>query len=263
MLLPRRSPVKRTFLLLSLATLAVAFIPAISAQDPQDALHAPDGNSFTRIVSIYIPPMTNSPFTATVTLDWVRQTGDGASVSLKNHRLVARDSQGRIFEERARFVPADSDAPSTVFQTEYSDPAKHTKYVCFPVSKVCDVYNFSAPLSQPTLAVGPIGDGKRYLGREDLGKGEMSGIETIGTRETISTNPGVAGNDREVSLTKEFWYSPKLGVNLVVKRMDPLQGTQVFTVINVSLAEPDARLFVVPTGYKVTDQRSPATGSAK
>ena len=176
---------KRTFLLLCLATSAVAFAPRVSAQSPQDALHAPDGNSFTRIVSIYIPPMTNAPFTATVTLDWVRQTGDGATVALKNHRRVARDSRGRIFEERARFVPADSDAPSLVFQTEFSDPAQHTKYVCFPISKVCDLYSFSASLSQAIVPVGPIGDGKRYLSREDLGKGEMNGLETIGTRETI------------------------------------------------------------------------------
>jgi hypothetical protein len=249
--------------LLSLATLAVACAPHLSAQSPQDVLRAPDGNSFTRIVSIFIAPIPNAPFLATVTLDWVRQTSDGAAVALKNHRRVARDSRGRIFEERARLVPADSDSPSLVFQMEFSDPARHTRYVCFPVSKVCDLYNYSAPPSQVVVPVGPIGDGKRYLSREDLGKAEMSGIETIGTRETISTNPGVVGNDREVSLTKEFWYSPKLGVNLVVKRIDPLQGTQLFTVSNISLAEPDARLFAIPAGFKVTDQRSPATTSAK
>ena len=106
-------------------------------------------------------------------------------------------------------------------------------------------------------------DGKHYLSREDLGKGEIEGLETIGTRETITTNPGTVGNDREVTLTKEFWYSPKLGVNVLVKRMDPLQGTQVFTVSNISLAEPDARLFVIPAKYKVTDDRASAPALAK
>ena len=77
------------------------------------------------------------------------------------------------------------------------------------------------------------------------------------------TPAGTAGNDREVVLTKEFWYSPKLGVNLVVKRMDPTQGTQVFTVFNISLAEPDARLFVAPPDYKMMDQRNASPTSAK
>jgi hypothetical protein len=96
-----------------------------------------------------------------------------------------------------------------------------------------------------------------------LGKGEIEGLETIGTRETISANPGTIGNDREVARTKEFWYSPKLGVNLVVKRYDPLQGTQVFAVSNISLAEPDPRLFAIPSKFKVNDQREPSSPAAK
>ena len=52
-------------------------------------------------------------------------------------------------------------------------------------------------------------------------------------------------------------------MNLLVKRMDPLQGTQVFTVSNISLAEPDARLFVISAKYKVADDRASAPALAK
>lgn len=254
---------KRTHLFLSLATFAVAFIPGIAGQSPQDALHAPDGNSFTRIVSISIAPIPNAPFTATVSTEWTRQTSDGASIVVKNHRLVARDSQGRVFEERRRFIPADSSAPSLLFQMDYVDPARQARTVCFPAGKMCDTFRFIAPPNAAAVPVGLMVDGKHYLSREDLGKGETDGLETIGTRETITTSPGTVGNDREVTLTKEFWYSPRLGVNLVVKRMDPLQGTQVFTVSNISLAEPDARLFVVPAHFKVVDQRSAPPAPSK
>ncbi len=254
---------KRTVPLFSLATFVVALGPFLSAQSPQDALHAPDGNSFTRIVSIFIAPIPNAPFTATVSTEWTRQTSDGATVVVKNRRMVARDRQGRVFEERRRFVPADSNAPSLLFQMDYVDPSRHTRTVCLPANKVCDVYNFFAPPSEATLPVGPIGDGKRYLGRADLGKGDVQGLETIGTRETITTNPGTVGNDREVVLTKEFWYSPKLGINLVVKRFDPLQGTQVFTVSDISEFDPDPRLFVVPAQFKLANQRSQVIAPAK
>jgi hypothetical protein len=254
---------KRIFLFFSLATIVVALAPSAIAQGPQDALHAPDGNSFTRIVSIFIAPIPNAPFTATVSTEWTRQTSDGATIVVKNHRMVARDSQGHVFEERRRFVPADSNSPSLLFQMDYVDPSRQTRTVCFPTSQVCDIYNFFAPVSEAILPVGPLPDGKRYLSREDLGKGEIEGLETIGTRETITAAPGTVGNDREVARTKEFWYSPKLGVNLVVKRFDPLQGTQVFTVSNISLAEPDARLFVLPAKFRVIDQRESATPAAK
>jgi hypothetical protein len=243
---------------LSLATLFVALIPNVLAQSSQDALHAADGNSFTRIVSIFIAPIPGASFTATVSTEWTRQTSDGATIVVKNRRMVARDSQGHVFEERRRFVPADSTAQSLLFQMDYVDPARRTRTVCLPSSMVCDVRNFFDPASTATIPVGPMADGKHYLSREDLGKGETEGLETIGTRETITTGPGTVGNDREVDLTKEFWYSPKLGINLQVKRMDPTQGTQVFTVSDISLAEPDARLFAIPARYKVIDDR-PAT----
>jgi hypothetical protein len=243
---------------LCLATLLVALIPNVLAQSSQDALHAADGNSFTRIVSIFIAPIPGAPFTATVSTEWTRQTSDGATIVVKNRRMVARDSQGHVFEERRRFVPADSTAQSLLFQMDYVDPARRTRTVCLTSSMVCDVRNFFDPASTATIPVGPMADGKHYLSREDLGQGETEGLETIGTRETITTGPGTVGNDREVNLTKEFWYSPKLGINLLVKRMDPTQGAQVFTVSDISLAEPDARLFAIPARYKVTDDR-PAT----
>src|SRR5271165_3631192 len=144
---------KRTSLLL-LATFVVALVPFLSAQGPETALHAPDGNSFTRIVSIFIAPIPNAPFTATVSTEWTRQTSDGASVIVKNHRMVARDSQGHVFEERRRFVPADSNSPSLLFQMDYVDPARHTRTVCFPANKICDVYNFFGPANEATVPVG-------------------------------------------------------------------------------------------------------------
>ena len=254
---------KRFILSFSLATLVAALVPNISAQNRRDALHAPDGNSFARIVSIFIAPIPNAPFTATVSTEWTRRTSDGATIVVKNHRMVARDSQGQVFEERRRFVPADSNAQSLFFEMDYVDPVRHTRTVCLPPSLTCDVRNFFEPVSTSTIPVGPMADGKHYLSREDLGKGETEGLETIGTRETITTDAGAVGNDREVTLTKEFWYSPKLGVNVLVKRMDPLQGTQVFAVSNISLAEPDARLFVIPAKYKVTANRAAAPAPAR
>ena len=254
---------KRIILLLSLATFFVALPPSLAAQSPQDALHAPDGNSFTRIVSIFIAPIPDAPFTATVSTVWTRQTSGGATIVTGNHRLVARDRHGHVFEERRGFVPADSNNPSLLFRMDYVDPSRHTRTICFPATNLCNVYNFFAPVSEATIPVGPLPDGKRYLSRENLGTDTIEGLEAIGTRETITTDPATVGNDREVSPIKEFWYSPKLGINLVVKRFDPLQGTQVFTVSNITLAEPDARLFAVPAQFKVADQRTTETAPAK
>jgi len=254
---------KRVFLLLGVAAVFAVLSLYLVAQSPDDALHAPDGNSYQQIINIVISPLTNSPFTATVSASIVRELNDGTTITLVNHRLVVRDSKGRIYQERRRLVPPDGNQRSAVTRIEISDPGQHIKYFCYQTSKSCVLADYNVVVSEPVVPVGPVGDGKHYLSREDLGKGVIEGIETIGTRETLTTSAGAMGNDREVALTKEFWYSPKLALNLVVKRLDPVQGTQTFTVSNLQLAEPDARLFNVPAGFKVIDQRVSASAPGK
>jgi hypothetical protein len=65
----------------------------------------------------------------------------------------------------------------------------------------------------------------------------------------------VFGNDRKVSIEREYWYSPELGINLLSKRSDPRLGTQTFTATRLIVAEPDPKLFELPEGYHVIDRR--------
>jgi hypothetical protein len=67
--------------------------------------HAPDGGTRVTISSIFIPAAKNAPFQATVTLEVTRHLADGSTVVIQNHRLVMRDSQGDIFQERRTLVP--------------------------------------------------------------------------------------------------------------------------------------------------------------
>jgi hypothetical protein len=55
--------------------------------------------------SIYIPAITGAPFTAIVHTEWVRYLADGGTFTLANQRLIARDSEGRIYQERWTLVP--------------------------------------------------------------------------------------------------------------------------------------------------------------
>jgi hypothetical protein len=89
----------------------------------------------------------------------------------------------------------------------------------------------------------------------DLGKQLVAGVEATGTRDSVIDNPNVFGNDRKVTIEREFWYSPKLGINLISKRSDPRIGTQTFTATNLILSDPDPKLFELPEGFRVIDCR--------
>jgi hypothetical protein len=92
---------------------------------------------------------------------------------------------------------------------------------------------------------------------EDLGKQSIGGLETAGTRETTVIPANTIGNNSPLISKREFWYSSQLGVNLISKLQHPLSGTQNFEVSDITLGEPDAKLFEVPSGFKILDLRKP------
>ena len=237
---------------------ALFFLPHsfCAAQTQPTPKHAPDGGTRETFASIFIPSMPNAPFTATVNTEWVRLMRDGSSITLKNHRVIARDEAGRIYQERRYFVPDDGKRESTITQIEISDPASHEQYICVPREQVCRLQRFFAPVPASTqIADTPKAQAP---GDEFLGKQTIEGLETIGSRETHLIETGAIGNNSPLLEKREFWYSPQLGINLITKRDDPRFATQQnFEVTGLALGAPDAMLFEVPKGYKVIDLRKP------
>ena len=253
----------RRILLLTVLSGGLTFLSSsLLAQGPEDALHAPDGGTREMLMSIFIPPLPGAPFQATLDTEWTKHLPDGSTKTVHNHRLIVRDSQGRIYQERRSFVPDGGTQESQIRQIEISSPLDHAKYFCNPSLSQCQLHSYYAPVSEPVQPVGEFGDGKRYLSRASLGSKTMFGVDVIGTRETVTIGEGTAGNTAPIDFTKEFWYSPKLGINLQVSRFDPLHGDQIFTVTSLTLDEPDARLFVLPASTKVVDMRQTASQAA-
>ncbi len=222
------------------------------AQAQGQTTHAPDGNSRMTITNISIPPIPNAPFTATVTAEVIRHLEDGSTLTIKNHRTVARDGSGRIFQER-RLLTEDGDIHETpVTQLEFSDPATHQIYICEPNGRSCALHPYFERTLLPSVP-SPSAD-KGGAQSVNLGSQIINGVDTIGTRETMVIGPTEAGSNRTFSITKEFWYSSQLGINMVTRRFDPRFGTQVFQVTDVILGEPDAKLFELPPGVTILQQ---------
>jgi hypothetical protein len=68
------------------------------------------------------------------------------------------------------------------------------------------------------------------------------------TSESVTSRTAVYGPVRE------FWYSSKLGFNLVSILDSPRTGKQV-TVTEISIIEPDVSFFTIPEGYMIPDIR--------
>ncbi|HEY2117551.1 MAG TPA: hypothetical protein VGH37_00065 [Candidatus Acidoferrum sp.] len=234
-------------------------------QKPVQQYYAQDGGTREVLESIVIPPKANAPFSLLLQTEWVKSLSDGGTMTMVNERHIARDSKGRIYQERWYLVPKVGKYESKMNVIQISDPNTHTLYNCLMLEQphqcvlstytpsVNAVYNFNTPSSSGTL---PDEEGSTI--HDNLGKQLLNGVETMGSRDSIIYNPGVYGNDRKMTIEKEFWYSPLLGINLLSKRSDPRFGTQTFTVTNLILSEPDPNLFDLPAGFTVVDHRQTA-----
>jgi len=91
---------------------------------------------------------------------------------------------------------------------------------------------------------------------EGLGTESINGILAKGTRTTISIPAGQIGNDREIQVVSERWYSDDLQMVVKSSNADPRFGTTSYELTNISRAEPDPSLFQVPTGYTVNEGKA-------
>jgi hypothetical protein len=233
-----------------------------AAKGPQQ-FHVEDGGTTEVLESIEIAPKTDAPFTLILQTEWVKTLSDGGTITLVNKRKIARDSKGRIYQERWFVVPKTHPEQSQMTTIQISDPNAHTHMNCFMLDQrhQCVLGSFTPGPNAVYLfqgpPAGPLPDDEGTALHEDLGKQLVSGVEATGTRDSIIYNPGVWGNDLKMTVEREYWYAPSLGINLLSKRNDPRIGKQTFTATNLILAEPDEKLFEIPEGFTVTDRRPP------
>ena len=257
-----------TLLLIALSATAASAQTAQTARTPDGGVtpmaNARDGGVSEVLQSIYIPPLVNAPFTATVNTEWTRPLGDGGSYTFVNQRHVARDTRGRIYEERWLLVPKGSEDKSRMNVIQIADPHAHTLYNCYTLRTPhqCTLETFDEPAVtsfKPSVAVSSqLPNNMGSSTHEELGTRSVAGIDTVGTRDTTNYNAGVMGSDAPFTSWREFWQTPQLGVNLSSEVTGPRVGKQVFTLTEVTLAEPDPKLFELPEGYTVVDRRKPA-----
>lgn len=244
--------------LLSLVWMACTVQAQVQVQPPTRPPQTQDGGTREVLESIAIPPLADAPFSGTLVTEWTRPMADGGSYTLTNRRRIARDSAGRIYEERWLLVPKGSDIKSSMNFIQIADPVNRTLYTCSIFHKRCDLSTYRPPASaafeDEPPPPGRSKDGAHTV--ENLGAKNLFGLDTIGTRQTTTIPQGTAGSERPIQIVLEFWHSPRLGFNLESLRSDPRLGTQKFTITELDMVDPDPQLFTVPEGYQVVDQQT-------
>ena len=62
---------------------------------------------------------------------------------------------------------------------------------------------------------------------------------------------GDMGNEKDITVSTDRWYSPDLQIAVMTVHTDPMMGTVTTKLVNVTQGAPDASLFQVPSDYTV------------
>ena len=86
---------------------------------------------------------------------------------------------------------------------------------------------------------------------ESLGAKTIEGIQVTGTRSTQVIPAGTIGNDKDLNITRETWYSPELQLVIQSTQSDPRFGQTTYTLKSIQQGSPDVTLFQVPANYTI------------
>jgi hypothetical protein len=73
----------------------------------------------------------------------------------------------------------------------------------------------------------------RVLKAESLGTKSIEGISVTGTRDTRAIPAGTIGNDKDLVITRETWYSPDLKLVIQSTQTDPRFGETTYSLTNI------------------------------
>jgi hypothetical protein len=233
------------------------------AQNAPPTVVTRDGGTDEVLQSLDIPPIAKAPFSLMLETEWIRPLAEGGTWTLANRRRIARDSAGRVYQERWLLAPKGSKIKSRMSYIQIADPVKHTAMTCSARNHKCIV----EPYRETTEMVykpspersGQLPNNDGTYTHERLGEDTVGGAPTIGMRDNTTLNIGVIGNDRPLSIVREFWYSEKLGFNLLSSLSDGRYGIQRFKVTELTQGEPEPSLFEIPSGYTMVEQKPVAS----
>jgi hypothetical protein len=87
--------------------------------------------------------------------------------------------------------------------------------------------------------------------KEDLGQQVVEGVTAKGTRTTTVIPAGAIGNELQISIISEEWFSADLKVLVMTKHADPRSGETTYRLTGITRGEPNPSLFEPPAGVIV------------
>jgi len=215
------------------------------------------------------PAVKGAPYSAVEISENTQVLGDGTRIHNEQRTNVYRDSEGRVRRETGDEVSIMDPVTGTSYVLNTKDRSArkvgHTSTYTYSTNSGEPGKIFTVRTAGPAEGHGVEGGAigfateahsvvmkKRELpSGETLGKRTIEGLVADGIRHLETLAVGAIGNDREIRVVNETWYSPDLQTMVESKHSDPRTGEETFRLTNIVRAEPPASLFQPPADYKL------------
>lgn len=219
-----------------------------------------------------------APFSGFFRIESKQVLADGNTITNTRTGKLARDGEGRTYNETTVAVRVVGANHGTFTTININDPVSGAQFTLLPETHTArrleTVQRAVMPSAEPADARLTPGNAKEVMTRtpeltrgslpavqkEDLGVESIDGIDVRHYRETQTIPAGELGNERDLVITAEFWYTKDLRMNLKATRNDPRFGEDTLTVTEVQRTEPPLTMFEIPADYTVVESNMGLTG---
>jgi hypothetical protein len=223
----------------------------------------------------------NEPYQAQAVTEMKQTLADGSHIVQTTTATVARDSDGRTvrIQKLTTMGPwkssgssqGESQTLTTIFDPvskehiDFTSDRKVAHVVTMPplppgapagadrafsVAYAGSAAGPGQPVTVHAQAIAPQASEGAVPKTESLGTETIEGIQATGTRSTTTIPSGTIGNDKDLMITHETWYSAELKLVIQSTQSDPRFGQTTYTLKNIQQGQPDETLFQVPADYK-------------
>ena len=200
-------------------------------------------------VEAQVGPVTAHPISGKETRRTTQTLADGTELSHADTSYFYRDSSGRVREESPNRIEifdnvgrAEYDMSSTKKTYSRSQLSGRENYIAVAVFGGT---SYTSTSSEPDYGVRHQPAGVT----EDLESQTINGVYAKHSRVTITIPSGAIGNNREIKVVNERWYSDELKVLIKSVNADPRFGVNTYELTDIKQTEPDPALFKPPADY--------------
>jgi hypothetical protein len=206
----------------------------------------------TRVFGVFVTPVPNAAFSAHVDIISRQKLEDGTMSTRTTRADIARDSAGRIYNERRALVAATFHGEPPLLSAHIYDPATRTSVFLEPSTHLAKQIVLKQALRDGVAREAAAAD--TAVKEENLGTQTLGPLTIHGIRKSRVIPAQASGTGAQVTVTDEYWFSPELSMYMVIKHKDPRSGEQIVGISDVERTEPPASRFAIPAGYKLVDE---------